>query len=157
MAGINKRNSAEEIQKMQEEAIKRVKEMHSRSKPSNFSQAMHPSVPRSNEKNFQNTEKNDNTLKKRNVSEKHQYSQKRSSNFNMRKTKFIRDSPNKETQNTAPPPKNTKQKSLIGGLPNLIDLIFKDEDKSLLIVLLVLLMDNEENFTILLVIFYLLI
>lgn len=157
MTGINKRNSAEEMQKMQEEAIKRVKEMHAKSKPSDFSQVANQSASYPNEKIFQNAEKNDNTIKKRNVFEKSQYSQKRNSNFNMRKTKFVNDSPPEENQDTAPPLKNKRPRSLIGGLPNLIDLIFKDEDKSLLIVLLVLLMDNEENFTILLVLFYLLI
>lgn len=45
------------------------------------------------------------------------------------------------------------QKNFFG---NITDILFKDPDKSLILILIVLLMDNEENFNLILVLLYLL-
>lgn len=103
-----------EMQKMQAEAIKRVREMHMRSK----SEAGKFSI--------KNKTKNDSKDK-------------------TNQPKITSDSYQKENKN-----KSAK-------MPNLMSLLFSDNDRSLLIVLIVLLMDDEKNFYIIMVLLYLLI
>ena len=102
-----------EMQKMQAEAIKRLREMHMRSKsePNRFSD--------------KNKVKNDSKNK-------------------TNSSKISSDSSQKENKN-----KSAK-------MPNLMNLLFSDSDKSLLIILIVLLMDDENNFYIIMVLLYLL-
>ncbi len=104
----------DEIKKMQAEAIKRVKEMHSRSKPAPLTE-----------------------LNKKKPDDKRQINKKEIE-------KSINILPHKQN--------NCKHEKC----PGLIDMLFNDSDKSLLIVLIILLMDDKENFSIVLVLLYLL-
>lgn len=149
---IGKRNATEDMKKMQEEAIKRVKEMHARSKPiASPQQAPARGKPASESVKF------DDALKKENIFRKPNPLQRRNTNFNLRKTKIVEKISSIENANFKSQPKKDCSNNILGNLPGLMDLIFKDSDKSLIIVLIVLLMDDEENFMILLVLFYLLI
>ncbi len=154
-----RRNTTEEIKKMQEEAIKRVKEMHARSKPTNIPPMQQAPSRSTREKTpkTQNTEKTDTMAKKRNVSEKPQHHQNKNHKFTARNTRFIKNLFPPANQNLTPGSKKFKPENIMDKLPNFLDLILKDGDKSLLIVLIILLMDDEENFMILLVLFYLLV
>ncbi len=101
-----------EMQKMQAEAIKRVREMHMRSKSE------------SGKFSIKNKTKNDSKDK-------------------TNQPKITSDSYQKENKSAK--------------MPNLMSLLFSDNDRSLLIVLIVLLMDDEKNFYIIMVLLYLLI
>ncbi len=50
--------------------------------------------------------------------------------------------------------KNSKNPNFI---ENIFSLLFKDQDRTLILALIILLMDNEENFTIIMLLIYLLI
>lgn len=135
---MGKRNATEDMKRMQEEAIRRVKEMHARSKP-----GAPPTVQAAHEK-------------AENTPQKPHFTQKRNSNFNLRKTRLIKNLSSLGNTNFQSQSKKSSSDNIFGNLPSFMDLIFKDSDKSLLIVLIILLMDDEENFMILLVLFYLL-
>lgn len=99
---------------MQAEAVRKVRELHSRSK-------------------------NISSSKLNKIQENTEYTTKENSH-----TKKAPQNPNLNNSN-------------IKKTPNLIELLFNDSDKTLLIVLIVLLMDDKENFYIVLVLLYLLI
>jgi hypothetical protein len=160
---VGKRYAEEDIKKMQEEAIKQVKEMYTRSKSDAGAPTQHTayrermaSNAKSTDSAAKKSERTANAQKKEHAPEKFRQPQRKGFNFNIGRTKFAPKTFPKTNINPEPPRKDNSQ-NLIGNLPNLIDLVFKDSDKSLLIVLIILLMDDEENFMILLVLFYLLI
>lgn len=103
----------DDIQKMQAEAIKRVRELHSRSKSTAV-------------QNLKKSESNNDSTQK--------------SNF----------------EKPVAVPISKHRHSSFKKMPNLVELLFSDSDKTLLIVLIILLMDDEENFSIVLVLLYLL-
>lgn len=111
---MSENSSIDEIKKMQAEAIKRVKEMHSRSKPAPLTELNKKKSDDERQTNKKETKKTFNTLSHKQNNCKHE--------------KF----------------------------PVLIDMLFSDSDKSLLIVLIILLMDDKENFSVVLVLLYLL-
>lgn len=53
--------------------------------------------------------------------------------------------------------KKIKAKFKKNNPPNFMDIFFKDQDKTLIIILIVMLMDNEENLTIIMILIYLLV
>ncbi len=53
--------------------------------------------------------------------------------------------------------KSVSRKFKIPNFSNLIDILFQDQDKTLIITLIIILMDNEENMGLIIVLFYLLI
>ncbi len=171
----DKRTNTADMKKMQEEAIKRVMEMYARSKPTKSTSSKQKSLQTrqnnkakiENSKNSKNSIKSQEAPKKRrgrppgkiqnpnniNQNQKKRTQKPNSKNLMAVKNLLLNENNNFAQHTKKPNPFN----NIMSGLPNLVDVIFKDQDRSLLIVLIILLMDDEENFPLLLVIFYLLI
>ncbi len=129
-----KKNFTSELPNMQAEAIKRIKEMHLRSK--NFDCA-------TNNKNLEDKH----TQK---FSESNKKSAKDNSSHSLQINSFFQKNSSKKYGY-----KNSKSKNKT--FTNLTELLFKDSDKSLIIILIIMLMDNDENFFMVLSLLYLLI
>lgn len=136
---------SDDMKKMQQDAIRRVREMQARAK-----------------KNIENTrtsmpiENNQENIKNRNQKGNHNSHQYSNQSKNRNKPPIHQEKP-KEECNIPPINSNDKKESTPkgSGINHIIDALLKDEEKTLILILILLLMSEKDNTELLLALIYL--
>lgn len=146
-------NSHEEVIKAKDEAIKRVCDMQERCKKK-LEQPQQFKIPRFNSQRARAPAhmRPQDFHKKQHTNNHHQCPPK-SPCEEPKENCTDKAIPNHEKHKT---PGNKNPQGILEGFPNILDAIFKDEEKSLILTLMIILMGEEENLAILLALIYIL-
>ena len=139
-------NYSDDMKKMQQDAIRRVREMQARAKK-NIENTRSINSNENNQENIQNRNQKGNH-------NSHQYSNQ---SKNRNKPPINQEKP-KEELNIQPIISSNKNKNPTpkgSGINHIIDALLKDEEKTLILILILLLMSEKDNTELLLALIYL--